>query len=157
MDESAKGKVIYVNILLCLGEDAIQIWSGKSGRYNLLTFTYVNVAPHQRGKSCKTTFLAFTMNMANDCFCEQSIFSQAFMGEIEMLRKGFACEIPGLDGISRRYVIQARVVQYLLDTKGMEKRFHIQCSSSKQCTPCGMPGIHSKEAGCVIYPLYRML
>ena len=135
----------------------MHIWKGKSGSYNVLNFSYLNIPPSKRGKGCKSTFLSFTMNMANDCACEQSIFSLAFMGELTLLNKGYRCQVMCIDGISRDCIIYARAIQYLFDTKAFEKRLHVQCSTSKQCTPCGMPGIYSLEARCVIYTLYRVL
>jgi hypothetical protein len=149
--------VTYVNLLLSIGEDAIQLWSGKSGRYNLLTFSYVNIPPDKRGKACSSTFLAMTMNMSNDCACEQSIFTHFFMAEVILLAEGLKLEIIGLDGIKRVYFIQARIIQYLYDTKTFEKRLHMQCSTSKQCTPCGMPGVYTRSSRSVIYPFHRML
>ena len=144
-------------MLLCIGEDAIQIWSGKTGRYNLLTFSYVNIPPHKRGKACFSTFLAMTMNMASDCGCEQTIFSQYFMAEVDLLGNGFMCNIIGKDGISRSYCIFAQIIQYLYDTKAYEKRLHLQCSSSKQCSPCGMPGVYNRSSRSVEYSFHRML
>lgn len=117
----------------------------------------MNIPPEKRGKACFSTFLAMTMNMSNDCACEQAIFTQYFMAEVILLINGFLCDIIGLDGSVRKYFIQARIIQYLYDTKTFEKRLHMQCSTSKQCAPCGMPGVYTKSSRSVTYPFHRML
>lgn len=121
----------------------------------MVSFNYVNIDPSKRGKPCYSTFLAMAMDMEKDTRCEQSIYFLFFISELADLEEGKEVELRGLDGILRWYYIQVHVLQFLFDTKAIEKRLHLQCSGSKQCTLCQMKGEYVDSAGAPVYDTHR--
>jgi hypothetical protein len=142
---------IPVLLLLSDGEDGIQLWTSKTGRYNILISSYLNVPPSRRGKFADTMHIVSTYNMKSECQAEQTLFSEAFMAEMQLLYEGIELSVPGIDGHVRSHFIMGRNIRHLFDTMAWLKRMHGSGSGSKICSPCGKVGTYDVSTNSVIY------
>jgi hypothetical protein len=99
-------------------------------------------------------FLQALFTCKKDSSSEEFIFSDCLTPELQRLYNGVECTVNNV-----KYFIQARVVVHCLDTKALEKYFHVQCTASAAgCGLCrGIKGKHFKILKRVVFEGHRYL
>ena len=144
--------------MFCDGEDGIQLWSTKTGRYDNLVVSWLNIPPCKRGEYGVTMSLISTYNLEEHCEAEQSLFIQGYSVELRLLYHGFMKLLPDRHNskMMQKYFIIARNIAHLFDTEAFKKRMHSAASGSKVCAPCQKVGIKSPETLSVLFLDNRM-
>ena len=130
---------ISVPIILSLFYDGAQIYQTKWSNFSPLLVGIQNLPPTHRSVIGIGIFLCSLFTGKKDSNSERFLFDQCLREELRTLASGIELEVNGV-----LYFLQVRLKLCILDTKGIEAFFHVECCNSLHgCPWCGFHGLYS--------------
>ncbi len=121
------GNPNLVNASFLLSEfyDGGKVFRRKARSVWPLVVTLLNLSPADRHACGIGMFMAAIHDLKVGCEAEQSIFTQLFIPELQMLLRGIVFDVLDDAGNKQQVYLQARLIVHSLDTPALQKTARI--------------------------------